>query len=242
MLVGAAAAGAMIYVLSLLLIPALIGVQGTVRYYAPFLIGIAPAIFGSMGAQLGAGGWGTRITPLGATLPIGLALLAGAPFLGTAYGRAKQAYEAGTILAFPAAAASKSYYARNQDVLEGGIRAKMESAQRMIPEGETVIAWVDIPFYLNFSRNVLYDVNIAGLAQSWAVRPAAHYLLWQHPHGLDEQYMEMAGLPAIKVSRESSEALKFEHSLDALTKNSLKIYEDGDLVVYKLGQQGETVR
>lgn len=242
MLIGAAAAGAMIYILSLLFIPALIGVQGTVRYYAPFLIGIAPAIFGSMGAQLSACGPDSRgIARLSRVFPVSLALLAGVPFLGTAYGRAKQAHEKGSILAFPDAATSNSYYAYNQNALGSVIRAKMERAQRMIPEGETVIVWVKIPFALNFSRNVLYDVNSAGLAQSWAVMPVAHYLLWQHPRGLDEQYMETAKLPAIKVSRESRQAIKFQHSLDSLIKSAQKIYEDGDLMVYKLGKPEEAV-
>jgi MFS family permease len=52
--------------------------------------------------------------------------------------------------------------------------------QNMIPAGEPLLVWVDTPFLLDYARNKIIDMNVAGLSQPWGRIPVTRYILWQY--------------------------------------------------------------
>jgi hypothetical protein len=241
MLITTAATCMAIYALAFLWVAGQVGRPAVIRYFAPFLIGLAPAVFSLSAWQLDAaateaGGRVWRRWPC-YVFPAALALMAGWPFMVSASARAERARTAGTLLAFHPAAAEGVYYLFNRDVFEGPVREAMERAQRAVPAGETILAWADAQFYLNYSRNPIYQVDPAGLTPSWAVLPAVRYVLWQHAgltYVTDEAYQDQATLPASYISAEAVQALKFRHQVQALIQDAAKIYDDGRIAVYRL--------
>jgi hypothetical protein len=78
--------------------------------------------------------------------------------------------------------------------LNGELKAEVQRLQEQVPPGQTFLGWTAAPFLFDFSRNVVLDANIAGLAQPWGRIPATRYIIWQHS----------------EYGRTSEEVLKFE--------------------------------
>ena len=99
--------------------------------------------------------------------------------------RIKQALACGSTLAFSAAACTPHYRSYNDAVLKNeNAQTPMQTLvalwQNYIPEGEPVIAWVNAPFYLDYRRNQIFEIDISGLANPWARIPAATYVIWEY--------------------------------------------------------------
>ena len=51
--------------------------------------------------------------------------------------------------------------------------------QETVPAGEPLLVWVGTPFVLDYTRNEILDMNIAGLGQAWGRISIPRYVLWQ---------------------------------------------------------------
>ena len=159
--------------------------DNVLRYSVPILIGVTPAAIG-----LGSLCWTDRTRVAGASQGTLLALVFGAVLFGlffqTTINRVKLLLREGTELAFlqNSSPGNLIYFHDFQKPAQQEAAAKeMQRWQQKIPPGKKVIAWVDTPFQLDYKRNIIYDVNEAGLGTAWAVRPETDYVLWQYKGG-----------------------------------------------------------
>jgi hypothetical protein len=76
------------------------------------------------------------------------------------------------------AAIPRSYEAMGP-VLEGKATAQVREFQGMIPKRETLLVWTETPFLLDYRRNRILDMNVAGMSQPWGKIALPRYVLWQ---------------------------------------------------------------
>lgn len=216
------------------------GYAQAVRYFAPFAIGAAPAAFGSAGlAFLEA----TR--PRLKWLRIGIPLLAASipvfAFAPSLRDRIRQARDSGSVLAFSWLAPTPEYLDYNRQVLYGDMRQRVATAQAAVPVGEAAVVWINAPFYLDFKRNRIADIEPgAGLIAPWSglskVKPDAHYFIYEYGGYAtvdpDEYREEMAEGPDM-MRRVGAARLNMTETLNAMMYRGEKLYDDGAIAVFR---------
>jgi hypothetical protein len=212
------------------------GYAQAVRYFAPFAIGAAPAAFGSAGlAFLDAIKPRARWLRLGIPLVVAaVPVLAFAPALGD---RVREARHAGSVLAFSWLAPDPDYLEYNWQVLYGDMRQRVASAQATVPAGEAAVVWINTPFYLDFRRNRIADVEPgAGLIAPWSKIPEVHYFIWEYGGYAtvdpDDYREEMAEGPDM-MRRVGAARLNMSEKMEALMKRGQKLYDDGSIAVFR---------
>ena len=65
-------------------------------------------------------------------------------------------------------------------VLRSEAAADIRHVQEMIPIGEPLLVWTGLPFLLDYRRNMVIDINVAGVSQAWGRISPARYVLWQY--------------------------------------------------------------
>jgi len=177
--VGAAGLAAATGVLLLLPLaaPLMSGPEHTLRFLAPTLIGSAVAIVILLGAFWP--GWpGKALAAAVAAALVGL-------FWPSMAERAQYAWNYHTLRTYPHATEPFLLDYIHDSVGEGR-RAQIASLQALVPPGEPIIAWVASPYFLDFVRNPIIDVEHSGTAMPWAgkaVIKMPRYVIWQH-HGM----------------------------------------------------------
>jgi hypothetical protein len=226
------AAGIATYVILLLGGISEFGPPLAIRYYVPLAIGLAPAAFGSLARYLNTSrrisSRTIRIPPV--IIPIFVAVLALVAFLPSLRQRVLQAKTSGSVLAFSWLAGDREYLEYNQEVLHGSTRDKLAAMLKMVPAGETVIAWIDTPFYLDYARNRIIDAEPAGLSTRWAAVPPARYFLWEY-----NGYATRSEADLIEQTRtddavdrlHAARTLEFLHRARAWAEQGQTLYDDG---------------
>jgi hypothetical protein len=175
-LFAAAATGVASYLILVLYISKWGGYHPCVRYAVPFALGTSviaalasPSLVGKLPRML--------CTPIPAVALLGIA----AAFLPGAAQRYREAMQHGTILSFADATKSPIYAPYIQFSLSDAARQQIGQLQSHVPPGETLLAWIDTPYLLDYRRNRIVDVDAAGTATRWAhIPPEVHYFLWQY--------------------------------------------------------------
>jgi hypothetical protein len=151
--------------------------------------------------------------------------------------RIRQASQYGNSLAFSGLEADSEYLTYNREVLYGKGAGQMWQIQNMIPAGASVLAWVTSAYHLDFSRNLIYDVEQAGVGNPWARIPSADYVIYQY---------EGYAVPSLEVIQEDlrhpgrrermvgRNALAVIDAIENLRKCSTELYNDGETVVFKV--------
>jgi len=173
-LTSAAAAGAASYFFWVFLGPYLQELESTVRYSVPVLIGVC-----SVALPLWAVVTARRDFALCVTVLAVLLVLFAAPMRE----RVGSLLHQGTQVAYIQhwkPELIKSNLAFEQTVLEGSFGAHMRALQAKIPPGEAFLAWTAAPFLLDYRRNRIVDMNMAGFSQLWGRIPRLRYILWQY--------------------------------------------------------------
>lgn len=210
------------------------GYEQAVRYFTAFAIGAAPAAFGTAAVVLDEVA-GSRWWRLGVPLVLGAGpVLAFSPSL---VDRAKQAVHSGSELAFSWLAPDSDYLAYSQEVLYGDMRQRVTAAQAQVPPGDEVVVWINTPFYLNYARNPIADIEPgAGLIAPWSKLPAAHYFIWQYDGyaNTDEaayarDYSDGPDLLRLVTAARAKMASRF----DEMMHQSEKVYDDGGMAVFR---------
>ena len=143
----------------------------------------------------------------------------------------------GSELAFSWLAPDPDYLEYNRQVLYGDVRQKVARAQAAVPAGETLVAWINAPFYLDYARNRIADVQPgSGLTAPWSKIPEAHYFIWQYKGYAnidpDTYREEMAEAPDL-TRRYSAARLSITEQLDARMQRGQKLYDDGEIAVFR---------
>jgi len=60
-------------------------------------------------------------------------------------------------------------------------RREILQLQSHVPASQLLVAWINAPYFLDYRRNQIIDVDMAGTSTPWAHVPAgAQYFLWQY--------------------------------------------------------------
>ena len=93
--------------------------------------------------------------------------------------RITQSYECGSQLSFVSFACSENYINYNKDTFNDEKKLMTQKWQENIPKKVPVMAWINTPFFLNYKRNEIIEIDIAGLDNPWAIFPSAEYMIWE---------------------------------------------------------------
>jgi hypothetical protein len=238
-LTGLATSGASIVVAYLLLIhfgPMLGGYGTSLRYTVPFLIAGAPIILSLvyLWALRDKSFW-FRLSFIVTPLLLGVFIVIS--FSDTLMKRMDQGYESGSILAFSELAARPEYIRYNEEVIHGNTKLRIITAQKQIPAGQAAVVWVYAPFYLNYERNIIYDVEPAGIANPWAYIPDVNYFMVEYRgaavRSLDYFEKYSRGYPGRQERYIAGRCIAFLQALQKIKQNTDELYNDGKIVVFK---------
>ena len=124
--------------------------------------------------------------------------------------------------------------------------------QRLVPEGETLLAWISLPLHLDFQRNRIFDVQPAGLGSPMQDFPfgvgadegieyfrthGVRYVLWQHSGTAvrdDGELMYRASKPYAYNRRSFQNTLAFNKMLRAVSRRSEILHDDGTFLLFRV--------
>ena len=166
--------------------PLLNGYYPGLRYSIPFLLGcsVLAIAMGPMAATTA-----QRIASHVLLLP-GVALIL-VFFVPTTIERYTTGVRLGTMLSFvqfgaigQAMAArpdqTQKFTVHLSELRSPSTERRIRELQSKVPEGSPLLAWINVPFHLDYRRNQIIDVDTSGLATPWArIPPNVHYVLWQ---------------------------------------------------------------
>ncbi len=157
-------------------------------------------------------------------------------FSGSFINRMHQAFQSGHILAFSKFATSHAYLKYNNEVLYGDAAFRISEAQKHVPVGQPLVAWVSTPFFFDYKRNVIFDVDPSGLGSPWASIPKeAEYFIMEY-RGFAvrpiSKYYEDLQDPGRRQPAEI--CIGFLQTIMDRSKNADEIYNDGKLIVFKV--------
>jgi hypothetical protein len=140
------------------------------------------------------------------------------------------------VLAFSRLATSQKYLEYNDEVLHGNTSLRIAEVQKKMPAGQPFVAWVSTPFYLDFRRNFIFDVDISGIGSPWAFIPgeAEYFMVEYAGYGVFpvNRYYEFLQDPGRKQSAEL--ILNFMQTTRQLSQNADMLFDDGKIVVFKI--------
>jgi hypothetical protein len=207
------------------------GYEHALRYYTAVAIGLAPAVFGStalLASRFESRTWRLWLPLMVATLPL-------AAFGSSLRTRVVTSLTAHTASSLTWLTQDANYMEYNRRVLYGPERQAVKALQEQVPPGETMLAWINTPFYLDYRRNRIIDIDTAGIGTPWAEMPAAHYLIWDYAGfaSLDQEdyegHMTNAGA---NERRDSVMTIEFMKRLDGMAGDVL--YDNGEVKVVRL--------
>lgn len=227
------AACAIISLLTLLYVvaPRSQGAVTIMRLYAPIFIASVPGLLLGAAHLTRANDARERLAPLLMAVAICL------PFVPGAATRAAQAARYGSILAFPDLAKDRNYLLYNHDVLYGSFERLAKRAQSAVPVGAALVAITNAPFWLDYARNPIADVEPAGLATPYSAVPVGSYVIWElngfatiQPH----VYAKERDRPGLLQARIGDAGLRLTAVMIRLARTARVLYADGRTLVLKL--------
>ena len=208
-----------------------------VRYFTPLALGIFPIALCAASQPLPAASAYSRRARLGLCVSLGLVALVG--FSATAADRYSDALRYHTFL--PYSGARDPVLARALDIaLAADKQAQVRSLQQKIPPGSSLIAWIYTPYLLDYSRNTIFDTEIAGISNPWAVLPTADYMLWEY-----RGYKDLAArvrhaannLPPVNTVR-AAPMIAFERTLSEQLKTGTVVFRNEEFVLLRTASGG----
>lgn len=233
----------------------LTGYDTALRYICPILIALVPAAIVLAGEALPGiprQERGQNLRSLVALMTISLPtfLLLGA-FFGPLVNRIEQAANHGSILSFPVAQApiflNYSRFAMSDEAKEA-----VSQVQHLVPEGETLVAWISLPLHLDYRRNRIFNVEPAGLGspaqdfpfdgdaeagEEYFRRHGVRYVLWQYSGTvvrLDKDLLKASASRLAYNRRNDRNTLAFNRMLFDLSQRSQILHEDASYRLFRL--------
>ena len=233
----------------------LTGYDTALRYMCPILIALVPAAIILAGETLpgvphreGEQNLSSLVALMAISLPTFLLLGA---FYGPLVNRIEQAANHGSILSFPAARAP-IYLNYSRFAMSDEAKGAVSEVQHLVPEGETLVAWISLPLHLDYRRNRIFNVEPAGLGspaqdfpfdgdaeagEEYFRRHGVRYVLWQHSGtGIRsvERLLVETSSPFAYVRRDGRNALVFNRMLFGLSQRSQILHEDETFLLFQL--------
>ena len=136
--------------------------------------------------------------------------------------------------------------------MSGEAKAAVSDVQRLVPEGETLVAWISLPLHLDYRRNRIFDVEPAGLAspaqdfpfdgdaeagEEYFLRHGVRYVLWQYSGTavrLAKQLLNESASRFAHIRRNARNTLAFNRMLFDLSRRSQILYEDKTYILFRL--------
>lgn len=220
-----------IYILS----PIHAGYEHSVRYFTPIAIGLAPAAFGwtayyAATNPLRSRAWRIWLPLIVAIIPLEVF----APSFGT---RVYWAAITHSVSSYDWLALDQPYIEYSQEVLYGPERQTVKTLQDKVPAGEPVLVWMNAPFYLDYKRNRILDIDPAGVGNPWAVVPHAQYLIWSYTGYAmpdDDEFTTDALFVGAGERKNSLRAHYFWLRVESMVKQGQVLYDNGESKVVKL--------
>ncbi len=234
----------------------LLGYNTALRYACPVFLAVAPAAAVFAGKALSTiqpKGIMEKLRPWPAVIVIALptALLSWA-FFEPLVARIEQAVAYGHVLSFRPWSQSPVFLGYNQFALSAKAKSEVSSMQHLIPEGETLVAWISLPLHLDYRRNRIFDVQPAGLGApmqdfpfggdadegiEYFRRHGVRYVLWQYTGAAvrnDGELMYRASKPFAYNRRSFQNTLAFNGMLLAVSKRSEILHDDGTYLLFRV--------
>ncbi|MGA3188426.1 MAG: hypothetical protein ABSF22_15075 [Bryobacteraceae bacterium] len=211
------------------------GYDHSARYFTPIAIGLAAPAFGWTAYY--AAQFHSRAGRI--WLPLIVAIIPVASFTPSLQTRIQWAVSNHSIASYSWLAEAKDYLNYNWRVLYGPERQEVKALQERVPAGEPLLAWVNTPFYLDYQRNRIIDIDPAGLGTPWAVLPKeARYLILDYagyatPDHEEYEDDELA-IGGAGERRNAVRSLDFLIRLEALVKQGQVLYDTGEIKIVKL--------
>ncbi len=201
-LASATTAGAASYFFWIFFGPYLQELESCVRYCVPVLIGVC-----CVALPLWALATARPNVILCATVAVVLLVLFAAPMRERLGSLLRQRTQVAYIQHWKPAVI-KANFAFEQNAVDGPLRARMQALQAKIPPGEAFLAWTAAPFLLDYRRNPVVDMNMAGFSQLWGRIPQLHYVLWQY-RGMftDAALQQMLAVYGRRMGMQSARAI-----------------------------------
>ena len=213
--------------------PYLAGFDTSIRYAVPCILGLVPIVVAlSVNALLRSAG------PIFAFSTVGVAAMVAVSFVPVRMTSLRQASEHGSILAFSKLATAPDYLSYMRVALSDERRRLVRSLQERVPAEQPLVAWIDQPYFLDYARNPIFDVDLAGLARSWATLPDhVRHVIWEISgpgvRGL-AHYEAGARGPGANERLLNVRAIAFAKMLDQAVKGGTILFFDGRYVVARL--------
>jgi hypothetical protein len=203
----------------------------TLRLYVPMLLGSLPALFiGAARCLNGVSRWQLATVACLALLPL-------TAFTPYASHRLWQAIARGSVVAFDDLDAQPWYIGYNREVLHGSMRERVAKAQAAIPAGAPLLTWINAPFWLDFRRNPIADLELAGLATPWSSIPAVPYVMWEYNSRptmqLKDYQRELHEAGHLQVAIADA-GLRLVYAMLSLPSVSQIVFNDQQIMVLKL--------
>ena len=190
--------------------------------------------------------------PLMALMAISLPtfLLLGA-FFGPLVNRIDQAANHGSILSF-AAARAPIYSKFSRFSMSDEAKEAVSEMQHLVPEGETLLAWISLQLHLDYRRNPIFSVEPAGLvspaqdfpfdgdteaAEEYFRRHGVRYVLWQRSGAVvrsDKYLLNLLDSRNASRRRFGRIVLAFSRMLFDLSQRSQILHEDKTFLLFRL--------
>lgn len=207
-----------IYVLG----PLQYGYNHGLRYFTVVALGLAPAVFGLTANHK------RGLALLVATIPL-------AAFGPSLRSRIATEFTTHSAASFAWLTKDADYLEYNRRVLHGPEQQFVKALQEKVPAGEPILVWINTPFYLDYRRNRIIDIDTAGIGVPWATIPPARYLIWDYAGfatANEDEYEGRATNAGAGERRDSLMTLDFIHRLNSTLGDVL--YDDGKIKVVSL--------
>lgn len=219
--------------------PQLNGYFANIRYTTPYLIAGSSLLLPIALRDVALKDGRKAVFCIAGLVACGIGVLA--LFSGGFVSRIRQADNFGNSLAFSALATGPEYLAYNREVLYGSGAERMHKIQGTVPSGTSVLAWVTTPFQLDYSRNLIYDVEQAGTGNPWAHLPKSNYVIYQYAGyavpPIDDIYEDLRH-PGRRERQVGQNALAVIDAIEKLWDGSPELYNDGEIVVFRVAGTG----
>ena len=153
--------------------------------------------------------------------------------------RITQRFECGSQLSFTSFACSEDYINYNKDILDYEKKLMIQKWQENIPKNVPVMAWINAPFFLNFKRNEIIEIDIAGFDNPWTIFPSAEYMILEHSGYATRtlKYLKHQSKTASLYDRKVAiRTIQHINKIrDLYNSNKLKIIkEDREVLIFKI--------
>ena len=161
-----------------------------------------------------------------------------AAFVPAAEARYSQAREYGSILTFTRLAESPDYENYMAFAFSDAASQRVKLLQADVPPGEPLFTWINMPYFLDYKRNRIIDMDVAGTATPWARIPAStNYFLWQYSgyavRGQGDYIQEMNS-PGARERLIAARAFALANRLSEMAAHAQVIASDGEYVLFKV--------